>query len=432
MLYSGGLKIYSTVDPEIQEIVDDVFSNPDNLASGPLGKPQASMTVIDPYTGEVKALVGGFGEKTGTLTLNRATQAFLRQPGSSIKPIAVYGPAIEYGTITPTDIYEDKQITIGTWSPKNYYSGFKGKVGVKYAVQQSINTVPVQILQELGVNKSYDFMTKKLGVTSLVDSDRNLAALALGGLTKGISNLQITAAYCAFVNDGVYNTPLTYTKVEDAEGNILIEKKSKSNVAMKSATARTMNGLLKSVCDSGTGTPARFSGKYTIAGKTGTTDDDKDRWFVGYTPYYCAAVWVGYDKNQTVSYFTSNPTIPLWRKVMEQVHNKKKLPSKSFNYIEIPDVVIEEYDFEIFEDKICVDSGLKATSKCPESSVITEEASALEDFCPIHTAEEVEDNTTTENNNSSDVNSTPSTDNNNSTSKPPINIDDSNLSDTGL
>lgn len=432
MLYSGGLKIYSTVDPEIQEIVDDVFSNPDNLASGPLGKPQASMTVIDPYTGEVKALVGGFGEKTGTLTLNRATQAFLRQPGSSIKPIAVYGPAIEYGTITPTDIYEDKQITIGTWSPKNYYSGFKGKVGVKYAVQQSINTVPVQILQELGVNKSYDFMTKKLGVTSLVDSDRNLAALALGGLTKGISNLQITAAYCAFVNDGVYNTPLTYTKVEDAEGNILIEKKSKSNVAMKSATARTMNGLLKSVCDSGTGTPARFSGKYTIAGKTGTTDDDKDRWFVGYTPYYCAAVWVGYDKNQTVSYFTSNPTIPLWRKVMEQVHNKKKLPSKSFNYIEIPDVVIEEYDFEIFEDKICVDSGLKATSKCPESSVITEDASALEDFCPIHTAEEVEDNTTTENNNAPDVNSTPSTDNNNSTSKPPINIDDSNLSDTGL
>ena len=413
MLYSGGLKIYSTVDPQIQGIVDEVFSNPDNLASGPLGKPQASMCVIEPSTGEVKAMVGGFGEKEGSLTLNRATQTF-RQPGSSIKPIAVYGPAIEYGIIEPTDVYEDKPITIQNWSPKNYYNGFKGKVSVKYAVQQSINTVPIQILQELGINKSYDFMSNKLGVSSLVESDRNLAALALGGLTKGITNMDITAAYCAFANDGVYNKPLTYTRVEDANGEVLIEKKHKSSVAMKSATARTINGLLKAVCDSGTGTPARFSGNYTIAGKTGTTDDDKDRWFVGYTPYYCAAVWVGYDQNQTVNFFTSNPTIPLWRKVMEKTHAVKKLPSKSFKYVEIPDVEISQYDFEVYDGKLCVDSGLIATEFCPASSVVEWDTSVVSDPCPIHTelnsSLEVEGNTTTT----------------------PTDIDSSNLSDTGL
>ena len=419
MLYSGGLKIYSTVDPQIQGIVDEVFSNPDNLASGPLGKPQASMCVIEPSTGEVKAMVGGFGEKEGSLTLNRATQTF-RQPGSSIKPIAVYGPAIEYGIIEPTDVYEDKPITIQNWSPKNYYNGFKGKVSVKYAVQQSINTVPIQILQELGINKSYDFMSNKLGVSSLVESDRNLAALALGGLTKGITNMDITAAYCAFANDGVYNKPLTYTRVEDANGEVLIEKKHKSSVAMKSATARTVNGLLKAVCDSGTGTPARFSGNYTIAGKTGTTDDDKDRWFVGYTPYYCAAVWVGYDQNQTVNFFTSNPTIPLWRKVMEKTHTVKKLPSKSFKYVEIPDVEISQYDFEVYDGKLCVDSGLIATEFCPASSVVEWDTSVVSDPCPIHT--ELNSNSGEE----SDAPNTPTTPNT------PTDIDDSNLSDTGL
>lgn len=419
MLYSGGLKIYATVDPQIQAIVDEVFSDPDNLASGPLGKPQASICVIEPSTGEVKAMMGGFGEKEGSLTLNRATQTY-RQPGSSIKPIAVYGPAIEYGVIEPTDVYEDKPITIQNWSPKNYYNGFKGKVSVKYAVQQSINTVPIQILQELGINKSYDFMSNKLGVSSLVESDRNLAALALGGLTKGITNMDITAAYCAFANDGVYNKPIAYTRVEDADGEVLLEKKHKSSVAMKSETARTVNGLLKAVCDSGTGTPARFSGSYTIAGKTGTTDDDKDRWFVGYTPYYCAAVWVGYDQNQTVNFFTSNPTIPLWRKVMEKTHSVKKLPSKSFKYIEIPDVKINQYDFEVYDGKLCVDSGLIATEFCPASSVVEWDTSVVSDPCPIHSEFDSEPDTSVEPSDKP------------TTSNIPSDIDDSNLSDTGL
>ncbi|MEE1043311.1 MAG: penicillin-binding transpeptidase domain-containing protein, partial [Clostridia bacterium] len=415
MLYSGGLKIYSTVDPEIQAIVDKVFSDPDNLKAGSKGTPQASMTIMDPYTGEVKALVGGFGEKTGSLTLNRATQT-LRQPGSTIKPIAVYGPALENGLIEPSSVYEDKSITIGDWSPKNYYSGFKGKVSVKYAIDQSINTVPVQILQKLGIDKSYDFLSQKLGVTSLVPSDRNLASLALGGLTKGISNMELTAAYSAFANDGVYNTPICYTKVEDSEGNVILEKKTKSNVAMKSSTARTVNGLLKSVCDSGTGTPARFSSSYSIAGKTGTTDDDMDRWFVGYTPYYCAAVWVGYDTQSSLSFYSSNPTIPLWKKVMQEVHSVKKLPSGSFKYtpIYVDEEAIRELNgIEILENKLCSESGLKATDKCPEDKLIDEDTSKIEGHCKLHLkTDEVEDETGEESSENK--------------------IDDSLLSDTGL
>ncbi len=422
MLYSGGLKIYSTVDPEIQKIVDKVFSNPDNLAAGSKGTPQASMCIMDPYTGEIKALMGGFGEKTGSLTLNRATQT-LRQPGSTIKPIAVYAPALENGLIEPSTVYEDKSITIGDWSPKNYYNGFKGKVSVKYAVDQSINTVPVQILQKLGVNKSYDFLSQKLGVTSLVSSDRNLAALALGGLTKGISNMELTAAYSAFANDGVYNTPITYTKVEDSEGNVILEKKSNSNVAMKSSTARTINGLLKSVCDSGTGTPARFSSSYTIAGKTGTTDDDMDRWFVGYTPYYCAAVWVGYDTQSSLSFYRSNPTIPLWKKVMSEVHDVKNLASKSFKYT--PIYVDEEAiralnDIEILEGKICTESGLIATADCPQELVVEQDTDGIKNYCEIHIKKDEDENTEEKPNDES-------SDNANNTE-----IDDSLLSDTGL
>ena len=412
LLYNGGLKIYSTVDPQIQQIAEKVFANPDNLASGPNGKPQASMCVMDPYTGEVKAIIGGFGEKEGSRTKRRATdnKNFPRQPGSTIKPIAVYAPALEMGMIKPGSIYEDKAITVGNWSPKNYYSGFKGKVTVKYAIDKSINTVPVQILQQMGVETSYNFLTKKLGITSLVSSDKNLPALALGGLTNGISNMELTAAYCTFVNDGEYNTPITYTKVIDSNGEVILESKSTSNVAISKSTARTVNGLLYSVCNSstGTGTPARF-GSYSIAGKTGTTDNDKDRWFVGYTPYYCAAVWVGYDTNETLSFFSSNPAIPLWKKVMEEVHSTKNLAAKSFNYT--PIYVVEPS--VSLDGLICDASGLKATDNCPVASI--KEGEPLTDkFCDIHG--EVEPETPEEDN---------QTDIDDSTYTPP-------LSDTGL
>ncbi len=382
MLYSGGLKIYSTLDPDIQKIADKVFSDPANLRGGYNGVPQASICIMDPYNGEVKAIVGGFGEKEGTLTLNRATDTF-RQPGSTIKPISVYAPALNKGLITPSSVYADRKLTIGNWSPKNHYAGFKGNVTVKHAVDLSINTVPVQILQKLGVNESFDFLQEKLGVTSLTPEDKSLAALALGGLTKGISNMELTAAYCSFVNDGVYNSPITYTKILDSKGKVILDKKTKTNVAMKTSTARTVNGLLKSVCDVGTGTQARFNSKYSVAGKTGTTDNDKDRWFVGYTAYYCAAVWVGYDTPSSLSFYSTNPTIPLWKKVMKEVHENKNLPSKKFMTNSV--YAKETYETVDTPIKICSDSGLLATELCPSDKVIEQQLSkSPSEYCTVH------------------------------------------------
>ena len=261
----------------------------------------------------------------------------------------------------------------------------------------------------MGVDISYDFLSSKVGITSLVSADKNLPALALGGLTNGVSNMELTAAYCTFVNDGKYNTPITYTKVVDSNGKVILQKKTKSNVAISKETARTMNGLLKSVCDSGTGANARF-GSYSIAGKTGTTDDDKDRWFVGYSPYYCAAVWVGYDTNESLSYFSSNPALKLWKLVMEEVHSTKNLPAKSFNYTSIS--VIEPSDS--LDGLICEESGLKATENCPADKLKKGEPTT-DSYCDIHKADP-DDETENEN------------DNNNSDNKenlPP-------LSDTGL
>lgn len=428
IVYYGGLKIYSTVDPEIQDIAERVFANTNNLAANSNGElPQASMCVMDPYTGEVKAIIGGFGEKEGSRTKRRATDNvnFPRQPGSTFKPVAVYAPAVENGLIDPYTEYYDKQLE-GKWSPKNYYDGFLGKVTVKYAVDKSINTVPVQILKDdLGVDKSFEFVTKNMGITSLVQSDKNLPALSLGGLTKGVSNMELTAAYCSFVNDGVYNTPITYTKVVDSNGNVILEKKSRSTAAMSSSTAKTMNSLLYSVCNSstGTGTPARFGG-YNVAGKTGTTDNDVDRWFVGYTPYYCAAVWVGFDDNKTTSYIKANPTIPLWRQVMEEVHSVKNLSTgKSFDY----ELLKHIEPSGISEDvEICSESGLKATEYCPVE-LVTNGTPAEDTFCNIHTDSSFYD---------PDEESPGEDDGSESDGKTDTDgdgyIDDSHLSDTGL
>ncbi|GHV16334.1 hypothetical protein FACS189425_00430 [Clostridia bacterium] len=324
LLYTGGLKIYSTVDPNVQKAMDTVFRDDKNFpTTKSTPAPQSAMVIMDPLTGAVKGVVGGRGEKTGDRTLNRATQSF-RQPGSTIKPIAVYAPAIELGLITPSTTYTDKAITFGDWSPKNYYAGFRGTVTIRYAVEQSINTIPVQVLEKMGIEQSYSFLKNKMGITSLDPLDKNLASLALGGVTKGISPLELTAAYASFANKGVYTVPYTYTKVVDSNGKTILETKPKTNIAMKEQTAKTMNSLLKSVVTNGTGTVANFRGDIDICGKTGTTDDDNDRWFVGYTPYYVGAVWFGFDQPKSMSsLFSANPTVPVWKKVMAEVHKNK-------------------------------------------------------------------------------------------------------------
>lgn len=336
MIYSGGLKIIATVDPAVQEAIETVFENSANFPySTGDNHAQASMAVIDPYTGEIKGLVGGIGKKSGSLVLNRATQT-LRQPGSTIKPIGVYAPALENNLINAASIYQDKEISYGGWSPKNYDHKFNGSVSVRYAVRRSLNTVPIQILNEMGAEKSFSFLTQKLGITSLVRhetgkdgkvySDIGLSQLALGGLTHGISVTELTAAYSPFINRGVYTKPHCFTSVTDSSGAEILSNEKNAEIAMSEATSYITSMLLREVVTSGTGTGAQLPSGIFTAGKTGTTSDNNDRWFVGYTPYYTAAVWYGYDTPQPIK-ASGNPCIPVWKKVMTEIH--KGLPQKT-------------------------------------------------------------------------------------------------------
>lgn len=342
MIYSGGLKIIATVDPAVQEAIETVFENSANFPySTGDNHAQASMAVIDPYTGEIKGLVGGIGKKSGSLVLNRATQT-LRQPGSTIKPIGVYAPALENNLINAASIYQDKEISYGGWSPKNYDHKFNGSVSVRYAVRRSLNTVPVQILNEMGAEKSFSFLTQKLGITSLVRhetgkdgkvySDIGLSQLALGGLTHGISVTELTAAYSPFINRGVYTKPHCFTSVTDSSGAEILSNEKNAEIAMSEATSYITSMLLREVVTSGTGTGAQLPSGIFTAGKTGTTSDNNDRWFVGYTPYYTAAVWYGYDTPQPIK-ASGNPCIPVWKKVMTEIHRglPQKTPEKPSN-----------------------------------------------------------------------------------------------------
>lgn len=361
MIYSGGLQIYSTVDPAVQDRIDVVYANPkEHILYNEEAPIQSAMVVIDHSTGEVVGIGGGLGKKDSR-TLNRATQSY-RQPGSTIKPLSVYGPGFDRGVFTPATIYEDKAYSVGNHTYKNYYEGYKGKVSVRYAIQQSINTVAVQCLDDLTLATSYDYMKNKFNFSKLVPDDIAYSPLAVGGLTNGVSVLELTAAYSAIANDGIYIKPHTYTKVCDMDGNVLLEHKNETNVVLSEKAAHTTMSTLRSVVTHGTGGGAWLSSGTQTAGKTGTTDDDKDRWFVGLSPYYTAAVWVGYDTPKTITGYGANPALTLWRAVMEPVHNK--LEKKSFNLPKADNSGATTVLEPTVVVTICEDSGLLPGDLC--------------------------------------------------------------------
>lgn len=316
-VFGGGLKIYTTMDSDIQDAIESVYENTANFPGASAGV-QSAMVIVEPETGEIKGMAGGIGTKTESRGLNRATQS-RRQPGSSEKPLSVYAPSLEEGKITAATIITDGPITIGDWSPKNSYSGYKGDMSVRRAIEISANTPAVKTLQTLGIEKSYEYMTKKFGFTSLTADDKNLSALGLGGMTKGVSPKEMAAAYAVFANKGVYMTPHTYTKVLDNSGKVLLEKKAEERRVISEANAFIMTSFLKEVVNgsSGTGRNARLS-KITTYGKTGTTNDSHDKWFCGFTTKYAGAVWYGYDSKKSVG--GTNVATQIWKKVMEKVH----------------------------------------------------------------------------------------------------------------
>ena len=389
MVYGKGYKIYTTQNPDYQKIAEEVCTDTSNLPytssyTNSYGEKeteqlQVGMTIVDPYTGYVVAMVGGAGVKQYDRGWNWATSA--RQCGSAIKPISVYAPALDDGTINGASTIDDYPVMVlnGSVYPKNANGRYKGLTPLHTAIARSTNTCAVRVVQEYGTSRSYDFMTNKLGFTTLTSQDaQQVGNMGLGGLDRGVTTEEMAAAFAAFANEGIYTAPRTFVRVEDADGNVILENEAKAAVAMKDTTAALMNSLLQEVINGGTGYEGRISGMH-VAGKTGTTNDDQDRYFVGYTPYYSCAVWVGYVHNQRIV-ASGNPAASMWQKVMSRIH--ADLPDKDFFSCSGLTYV-----------KVCADSGLLATDSCAEDcrgsrvySALVAADNAPSAYCNMHTS----------------------------------------------
>ena len=389
MVYGKGYKIYTTQNPDYQKIAEEVCTDTSNLpytstytnsyGDKETEQLQVGMTIVDPYTGYVVAMVGGAGVKQYDRGWNWATSA--RQCGSAIKPISVYAPALDDGTINGASTIDDYPVMVlnGSPYPKNANGRYMGLTPLHTAIARSTNTCAVRVVQEYGTSRSYDFMTNKLGFTTLTSQDaQQVGNMGLGGLDRGVTTEEMAAAFAAFANEGIYTAPRTFVRVEDADGNVILENEAKSSVAMKDTTAALMNSLLQEVVTAGTGGEGRISGMH-VAGKTGTTNNDQDRYFVGYTPYYSCAVWVGYVHNQRIV-ASGNPAASMWQKVMSRIH--ADLPDKDFFSCSGLTYV-----------KVCADSGLLATDSCAEDcrgsrvySALVAADNAPSAYCNMHTS----------------------------------------------
>ncbi len=391
-LYSSGLKIYSTEISSIQSAIESEYAKTkyqvtttvtkkvDGKDKKVKEKAQSAMVIIDHSNGYVVGAVGVLGEK-GAGELNRVNQV-RRQPGSSIKPIGVYGPALEEGTITISSVYEDKPLNFGGWQPKNSYSGYKGLLNMRQAMKISCNTVAVQVLKDVTPTKSLQYL-KKLGITSLDEEKDNNLPLALGGVSDGISPLQMAGAYAAIANNGEYITPTFYTKIEDRNGNTIIEAKQPKEKVFSEKTTYLLKELLTEPTKSGgTASGCKISNMDTAA-KTGTTNDVKDKWLCGFTPYYTAATWYGYDTATTIPSGARSNANTIWKNVMANIH--KKLSKKTF-----------ERPGNLVTANVCKDSGLLATDLCKHdqrgSRVYTEyfvKGTVPTKTCNVHVEAEV-------------------------------------------
>ena len=461
LLYSGGLKIYSTLDPEIQAICDEECSEdsgnfPDNVkymlsyklsvinedgttsnydsnslanwlieqdwdadlmysskddAYGDIEEfrksmianpdkqkytesvslapqPEISLTIEDQSTGHVLAMVGGRGDKSANRTLNRATDT-LRQPGSTFKIITTYAPALETGQFTLASSEDDAPYSYDSGVPvRNWYKGYRGLSTLREGIVQSMNIVTVKVLSELGPRVGFDF-AQQFGISTLVDgveingsmfTDVN-ETLALGGITYGVKNIELNAAYATIANGGVYVEPKMYTQVYDHEGNLLLDssKTAATRRVLKERTAWLLTSAMEDVLTNGTGRSADFGSTMT-AGKTGTTSDENDVWFCGYTPSYTATVWVGYDNNEDLTTSEEQGLAKtIWREVMQELPGNQEW--QDFNR---PDGIIQR--------TVCQVSGqLPLSGVCPSVTEYFDEDSVFDDdYCDYHYEEYLE------------------------------------------
>lgn len=361
-IFGGGLKVYTTMDPDVQNAIDSAYNNSSLFYTDKNGKfMQSAMVVMDQKNGDVVGLIGGAGEKEGALSFNRATDE-PKQPGSCMKPIGAYGPAFEQGVLSPGSGIDDAQLSIPN-GPGNYYNGFYGYVTVRNAIAKSMNLPAVRAYQKLDVDYVINF-ARNCGLNHIVSADENrsrndesYASLALGGLTEGATVLEMANAYATIANGGVHVEPRLYTKVLDSDGNeVLSNESSTAKRVMKESTAYMLTSCLEEVTKTGTAAGYVKVGNIAVAGKTGNTNNDIDQWFCGFTPYYTIACWNGYDDRQTPigrRSFGSYPytSVKLFNTVMNAICQGKE--AKQF---EMPDTVTTAL--------LCKVSGLVATDAC--------------------------------------------------------------------
>lgn len=376
-LNMAGLKIHSTQNTKIQNEIEKDFAkekyilkskNDSNVSS------QAAMVIIDHTTGNVVGCVGGLGKKTEARTLNRATQT-ARQTGSAIKPLAILGPALQEKIITPITTYDDSPSTFDIGKPAPYapidYDPYLGVITVRRAVESSQNIPFVKMMEQLTPAKSIQYM-KKLGITTLTEEDNNLP-LALGGLEKGMTPLETASAYATIANDGEYISPSFYTDIENSKGKVILKVKQTKRKVFSKETAYVLKQLLTQPVQgvNGTATYCSISGM-EVSAKTGTTNDNYDRWLCGFTPYYTAVTWYGFDLNESINFNGKNPAGLLWADVMNNIH--KNLQNKKF---EMPKNGVSTAT-------ICADTNKLANSGCPNRYTEYFIEGTLLDDCSLH------------------------------------------------
>ena len=383
-VYSSGLTIYSTVDANIQARLEEEYqkekyikSGRDKNKDGTLvnDHTQSGMAIVDYKTGNVVGIAGGLGEKDAA-GWNRATH-MRRQQGSAIKPIADVAPALEEGIITPATIYDDVKTNFGgNYEPKNEGNDYDGLINIRQFIAVSHNIPALKIMKELTPEKSLEYLNK-MGMTSLTKEQDNVLSLAIGGTSNGSSPLEMAAAYGTIANDGVYITPTFYTKVVDSSGNTVLTPNQEKTRVFSEQTAYLVKSITEEpvTASNGTATYCKISGM-DVAAKTGTTDDSYDRWLCGFTPYYAAATWFGYDTNEEVRGFTQNPAGQIWDAVMTDIH--KNLENATFTK---PSGIVEQ--------TVCRKTGCLATTGCTDTYKEIFASNNLPEKCQGHGSQQI-------------------------------------------
>ena len=373
IIYNQGITIHTTMEPNVQQVLDEVFlddrffpkTNPKTDDN-----PQAAMVIMEPSTGYVKGIYGGYGKKEGSV-FNRATQA-KRPPGSGIKPLLVYAPAIEERVITAGTVIDDVPQYMDNKNPediypRNYSSKNYGLTTVREALYNSRNVIAALILRDyIGINKALEY----LGKVDIERYNEQYISIAMGGFNQGMSPLEMTAAYTVFANRGVYSKPIFYTRVLNSKGNVILENKPKSKIVYSEETIYIMNSMMRDVVTRGTAYPYGIiknkDGQIIqSAGKTGTTSDWKDKWFYGFSPYYIGVTWYGYDDNRiSLNHVAGDQVndeylkaLQIWHEVMNRIHEDKA-----------PQDFYQQAPVNIVTRTICKDSGKLATDLCKEDS----------------------------------------------------------------